>query len=822
MAKVAELLIELRAGTATLTKDLAKGESQFRRSGEASAREVARTQQRIRQIIERGEPLLAARRAAMAELAVLREGQKEGLISAERYEAARTKILSDYLERRAQLRRREAREEATAPAAPSVASPESIFGAATANKTNIDDIYKKLTWAGERMEGVRSTMFALGVQTNSAADAMSMFASQMVKGAGKATLIGFALAGVTAGIAAIVQHVQEMQATERAIEAIGDAMGVTRTQVEQTQRIWSLHTDDLDKRTVVALMATGREAGLTAEQMQLLGRRAQQLANITGADFAAGFRQALSEIKWNASEAAKKVDEIVTAMQRRARGITPSADVEAVREARDSAKAALAAAEAEEERLRKETQAFKDARGARMDYAKFLKQLKEREEEVAAAAAVAAQRRAELAEFERQYRVASNIHGLQEERRLRMELAQAEAEEAQRRLEQQEREAKARAARLATERKRAREQHAETMAQVRDQSESRVRALKREGDAALAAAKLAKATPREIFEIRRYYAGQVQKLEEESREKEIREARDRELAIAAIIAKGDRRKELAAEQARAEEDFRRHAEELKLSEEDLQRGLLQIQIAYNKRRSELIEKESEERKRRAEALAREQERVGKSMLETFGDVRDWAQLGQTLMGAFMDGAMSETERRRKERNSKIGTIIGAIIGLGVGIAAGNPLAGAQIGSSAGATIGSMFADGGLVGGVGTDRSDSNLVRVSKGEYIVNARATRMALPLLEAINNGRVGAALPSFADSGLVGGGGMGGGGAAVIEYHDNRSFAAFDPRSMYEAAGVTLAPALYRRTANRADAKLTSIQQRALRAPRLGRSIG
>ena len=32
MAKVAELLIELRAGTATLTKDLAKGESQFRRS----------------------------------------------------------------------------------------------------------------------------------------------------------------------------------------------------------------------------------------------------------------------------------------------------------------------------------------------------------------------------------------------------------------------------------------------------------------------------------------------------------------------------------------------------------------------------------------------------------------------------------------------------------------------------------------------------------------------------------------------------------------------------------------------------------------------
>lgn len=52
-------------------------------------------------------------------------------------------------------------------------------------------------------------------------------------------------------------------------------------------------------------------------------------------------------------------------------------------------------------------------------------------------------------------------------------------------------------------------------------------------------------------------------------------------------------------------------------------------------------------------------------------------------------------------------------------------------------IGSIFgfAEGGLYSGYGTGRSDSNLIRVSNGEYIVNADSTSKYLPLLQAINN---------------------------------------------------------------------------------------
>lgn len=58
-----------------------------------------------------------------------------------------------------------------------------------------------------------------------------------------------------------------------------------------------------------------------------------------------------------------------------------------------------------------------------------------------------------------------------------------------------------------------------------------------------------------------------------------------------------------------------------------------------------------------------------------------------------------------------------------------------------------YASGGLVGGKGTGTSDSNVARVSRGEYIVNAKATSENLGLLHAINNG-----VARFATGGLVG----------------------------------------------------------------------
>lgn len=59
------------------------------------------------------------------------------------------------------------------------------------------------------------------------------------------------------------------------------------------------------------------------------------------------------------------------------------------------------------------------------------------------------------------------------------------------------------------------------------------------------------------------------------------------------------------------------------------------------------------------------------------------------------------------------------------------------------------ADGGIINGPGTGRSDSILTRLSNGEFVVNAKATARNRHLLEAINAG----SLPGYATGGMVGG---------------------------------------------------------------------
>lgn len=62
-----------------------------------------------------------------------------------------------------------------------------------------------------------------------------------------------------------------------------------------------------------------------------------------------------------------------------------------------------------------------------------------------------------------------------------------------------------------------------------------------------------------------------------------------------------------------------------------------------------------------------------------------------------------------------------------------------------------FADGGFVQGPGTGRSDSIPAMLSNGEFVINAMSTSQYLPLLKAINAGRV-PSMFGFADGGQVG----------------------------------------------------------------------
>lgn len=88
---------------------------------------------------------------------------------------------------------------------------------------------------------------------------------------------------------------------------------------------------------------------------------------------------------------------------------------------------------------------------------------------------------------------------------------------------------------------------------------------------------------------------------------------------------------------------------------------------------------------------------------------------------------------------------GPLMGL-LGGGGGGAIGGGLIGM-----VGKLFgfADGGMHYGQGGPRADKEVVRVSPGEYTVNARATQKHRALLEAIN---AGAAIPGFAAGGYHG----------------------------------------------------------------------
>lgn len=92
--------------------------------------------------------------------------------------------------------------------------------------------------------------------------------------------------------------------------------------------------------------------------------------------------------------------------------------------------------------------------------------------------------------------------------------------------------------------------------------------------------------------------------------------------------------------------------------------------------------------------------------------------------------------------------LGGALGLGGGSGFGSA---SQINSS---TLDSLhstplpaFAGGGRITGAGTGTSDSIALWGSHGEFMVNARSTAQYLPLLEAINSGR----MPKFASGGPI-----------------------------------------------------------------------
>lgn len=129
----------------------------------------------------------------------------------------------------------------------------------------------------------------------------------------------------------------------------------------------------------------------------------------------------------------------------------------------------------------------------------------------------------------------------------------------------------------------------------------------------------------------------------------------------------------------------------------------------------------------------------------FGDA-----ITDSLSDMIFNGAKAQDVMRKLAVEIGKAALQAALMGSG-------PLAGifgtAGVGGNAGGLIGGLLgglklAGGGFVSGRGTGKSDSIPARLSNGEYVINARATKQNRALLDAINSGK----LPRFADGGPVG----------------------------------------------------------------------
>lgn len=125
-----------------------------------------------------------------------------------------------------------------------------------------------------------------------------------------------------------------------------------------------------------------------------------------------------------------------------------------------------------------------------------------------------------------------------------------------------------------------------------------------------------------------------------------------------------------------------------------------------------------------------------------------------------------------------------------------------------------YANGGLVQGVGGPKSDSNLARVSDGEFWVNAAATAKNLPLLNAINSGA-----PGFASGGLVGASALAGIGPRSLGDRESITAQALtdlaqSARDLRASANELIAAAkssVHAVTVARADARRVANEQKA-----------
>lgn len=248
---------------------------------------------------------------------------------------------------------------------------------------------------------------------------------------------------------------------------------------------------------------------------------------------------------------------------------------------------------------------------------------------------------------------------------------------------------------------------------------------------------------------------------EARRDKELRDAEERELREAAdrkrdlelevqqkrAALSEDRYDDIVAWYDRELEALNRRLRDEQITEEE---HLELVALLREEKEKQITEIYEAEVKKRQQAQERAYQQIANTMVNAFGD----------FVFAPLEDGFKSLEDAAKSFHRLVLSMIKDLMIAGIVKA----ITGAATGGIGGALLTlAGFSKGGYVEGPGTETSDDILARLSKGEYVVNARAVRrVGVRFMDWLNSldDRPNAPIPAFARGGLVGPPGSAGGG--------------------------------------------------------------
>lgn len=268
-------------------------------------------QAQLAAIFGKGEPTKALEAQLAEQLRKVVKLQKDGKIALEEAERSKTELTDRYLKARGELERKALAE-----------STKATVAATTTAGTAVTTLQGRLKGMNEPIEGLRLGLSRLGGGAGTLVGDIGGLTQGLTSLGGKAGVAGAILAATGLIASKMVEEFKKAQAVEAQFQALNQTFGVTRAEVNQVRTAFSAYNDELDKKTVQTLIATGKEAGLSVAEMSKLGAEIKRVADLTGSDFLTAAKTAFSEFRKEARQSSEELSKLISGMKGQLQGNT--------------------------------------------------------------------------------------------------------------------------------------------------------------------------------------------------------------------------------------------------------------------------------------------------------------------------------------------------------------------------------------------------------------------------------------------------------------------------------------------------------------------